>query len=108
MLISHAECRPPTVAVRRRTLKIYFLSSTLVLVGAVASSLATRAPPLCQLSLELIDSGTGNSVPGLVRIEDLAGKAVVPEGLLSRGEGLEADSPLRRWWVAPQPVVFPV
>ena len=68
------------------SLKIYFLSSTLVLAGAVAASMTLGEPSLCRLSLELVDSGTGSPLPGLVRIEDLTGKPVIPEGLLSRGE----------------------
>ncbi|MGH9363107.1 MAG: hypothetical protein ACRD2T_14445, partial [Thermoanaerobaculia bacterium] len=81
-----------------------FLASALVLAGALAAARATRAPPRCKLTLELIDSATGKPVPGLVKIEDGAGRAVPLEGLLSRGEGLGADSPLWRWWVVPGPV----
>src|SRR5262245_21012460 len=64
------------------TTRLSFLPSALVLAGAVVASLATRAPPACRLSLELVDAVTGKAVSGLVRIEDPAGKAVLLEGLL--------------------------
>lgn len=61
---------------------------------------AGLAPGVSELTLELVDSRTGTPVHGLVRIT-VDGKEVRPEGLLNRGEGLNARSGTRRWWVVP-------
>jgi len=55
----------------------------------------------CALTIELVEASGGRPVPGLVRLATADGTPVVPEGLLPRGQGLEANHAANRWYVLP-------
>ena len=61
----------------------------------------SRSEDDCTVSIRLIDADTGRQLPGLLRISDADGKAVKPNGLLSRGLGLPTKLPINRWSVLP-------
>jgi hypothetical protein len=60
---------------------------------------ADQAPTTCKLAIELVDADSGQVLPGLVQVNDVAGKLLPLEGLLSRGKGLAAEAPISRWSV---------
>lgn len=63
---------------------------------AVASSLR-HVTATCRLTLQLLDSDTRQSRPGLVRVTDSNGRVVLLTGLVSRGAKLRADHPAKDW-----------
>ncbi len=81
--------------------KTTILCSTLLLGGLLHLLLAspTRSAGECALTIELVEAGTGRSLPGLVRLSTPGGRLLTPQGLLSRGEGLGANLPIREWGV---------
>src|SRR5437867_9012834 len=70
------------------------LAGALVLLSLGADQPTTTT---CKLAIELVDADSGQVLPGLVQLEDAAGKPLVLEGLLSRGKGLAAEAPISRW-----------
>ena len=60
----------------------------------------------CRLSLKLIDAGTQQTVPGLVRIVAASGRALELPGLVNRGLKLRAGHPGKEWYVLPEPSVI--
>lgn len=60
-----------------------------------------NAQDSCNLSIELVDSVSGNVLPGLVQIRDSAGKRLPLDELLSRGFGLEPGPAIHDWSVVP-------
>jgi hypothetical protein len=77
------------------------------LITAAAASLALAAMLLvddrssCRLTLELVDSQTGQTLPGLVQLTTGDGQSVPLKELINRGQGLAANAPISRWWVLP-------
>lgn len=61
---------------------------------------------ICQLRLVLTDAATGREIPGLVRIRDAEGRAVISDKLLSRGLGVAGDLPIHQWLVMSRAVEF--
>ena len=53
----------------------------------------------CRLTLNLIDTVTKESLPGLVRIANSDGRLEALEGLFNRGTGLRQQHPSRDWYV---------
>jgi len=66
---------------------------------ACATCTAPAADGRFALTIHLVEEG--RSVPGLVRIRDLKGRAVPLPPLLPRGLGLAADHPSLQWYVLP-------
>ncbi len=62
----------------------------------------------CSLELQLVDSETGNAIPGLVQIRDADGKRLVLRELLDRGLGLPEDAAIHDWFVLIKPTVIKV
>lgn len=56
----------------------------------------------CRLTLELVDSKTGESLPGVVQLLTSEGQAVPLKELINRGQGLSEKAPISRWWVLPE------
>ena len=64
------------------------------------SSVALAAnPPVCQVSLHLVDAESRQPLPGIIRVTDQAGAAVRVSELLNRGTGLDPDHVARQWYV---------
>lgn len=74
---------------------------TLMSLTAVLGLTGSQRQPTCAVTLSLTDARTGAELPGLVRIVDAAGRPVVPPGLISRGQGLDAGLPISHWYVLP-------
>lgn len=55
----------------------------------------------CRLTLDLVDSQTGESLPGVVQLATSGGQAVPLNELINRGQGLSEKAPISRWWVLP-------
>src|SRR5262245_21661841 len=53
------------------------------------------------VSLKLVDRDSGDAISGVVRIRKPDGTPVVPDGLISRGWGLERNVPISEWYVVP-------
>ncbi len=53
----------------------------------------------CQLTLNLIDASTKESLPGLVKIRTSDGHTISLETLFNRGTGLRQQHPSRNWYV---------
>ncbi len=74
----------------------------------LACALGSRQEETCHVTLRLVDSATGNEIPGLVSITDADGKRVPIAELLSHGKGLDDKlgtaeaSPIHRWSVLPR------
>jgi hypothetical protein len=58
-------------------------------------------PPTCSLALELVESGSLESVPGIVRITTADGVSYQPPELVNRGQGIENRGPIHEWSVLP-------
>lgn len=80
------------------------LGSLLCLLAAgMGLTLSDETPSTtCRLTLELVDSKTGESLPGVVQLLDEQGQLVELKGLVNRGFGLTTPTAIRRWWVLPQ------
>jgi hypothetical protein len=72
---------------------------------AVAVARAQPSPPRCRLKIELVDSRTGQSLPGLVSFRLPQGQVVRPRELLDRGQGIKPGEPIHDWCVLPEPSV---
>jgi hypothetical protein len=62
----------------------------------------------CQLTLNLIDAVTKESLPGLLRITTSDGRIEALEGLFNRGTGLSQQHPSRDWYVILEPTTVSV
>jgi hypothetical protein len=67
--------------------------------------LAAQRDNACSVRVTLVDAVSGKPLPGLIRVRDSAGKSMPIEGLLPRGRGLPADSPIHEWYVVTEPMV---
>jgi hypothetical protein len=76
----------------------------LVAAGATA---ALSAAPSCSLELSLVDDTTGHPLPGVVQILD-DGQSIELAELVNRGQGVEPQGPIHRWWVLPRSTVLSV
>ncbi len=76
-------------------------------LAAVASA-PDAAAPTCQLTIRLIDAGTRQPLPGLVRITQADGNAVPLAGLVNRGTKLRTDHPAKSWFALVDLTTVPV
>ena len=60
---------------------------------------APKPEDSCQLAIELLDSSTGQSIPGLIRITRKNGDALLLPGVLERGLGFGPELRGLRWHV---------
>jgi hypothetical protein len=91
----------------RMGLRIAF---SLTCVLAIASFGLADNPPAatCSLSLELVESSSGNPLPGIVRITTEDGKTVQPDELVARGQGIDGEGPIHEWSVLPRATTIKV
>lgn len=75
----------------------WFAAVAIVWTAALSFQDTTR----CRLTLELVDSKTGESLPGVVQLRTSDGQAVPLKELINRGQGLSEKAPISRWWVLP-------
>lgn len=87
------------IASRRYASILLLLGCALVSVGCEDDA-PTRAT--CALTLELVDSDTGELLPGVVQIRDMQGKLVEIPELINRGQGIDPPGPIHEWWVLPR------
>jgi len=60
------------------------------------------SPATCSLTIELVDRSTGEALPGIIQAVDEQGREVKLSELVNRGQGIEDDKPIHRWWVLPK------
>jgi hypothetical protein len=56
-------------------------------------------PETCELTIDLVDSQTGQALPGIVKGRYLDGGNIKLAELINRGQGIEAPGPIHDWWV---------
>ncbi|MBI3837557.1 MAG: CehA/McbA family metallohydrolase, partial [Planctomycetia bacterium] len=56
----------------------------------------------CSLTIELVDRGTGQTVPGIVQVVDNDGQGVKLSELVNRGQGIADQGPIHNWWALPK------
>jgi hypothetical protein len=85
---------------------VYFTAVAVVTISALFSPLANRGD--CRVTLCLVDHATSGVILGVVRIRSAEsdGRVTTPSGLVSRGWGLPASTPISEWLVLPGPVTF--
>lgn len=62
---------------------------------------AAQSPDTCALFIELTDAARGHRLPGVVRLQDEAGKRVFAPELLPRGLGVPEELSIHDWQVLP-------
>ena len=72
---------------------------TIAVVTALLGIGNRPQPDQCRLTLKLVDAETGDSLSGLIRIQDDKQRQLALPDLLNRGQGLPDDSPSHRWSV---------
>ncbi len=80
------------------------IAGLLVGLSLLAAGGCDREPATatCLLSIELVDRSTGQVLPGIIQVLDEQGHEVKPPELVNRGQGIEDDKPIHRWWVLPK------
>ena len=85
-------------------MKTSILASACVLLSALLLLGDSNFDEQSSVSITLVDSETGDAIPGLVRFAREDGSFVVPEGLLARGRGLRSQYTIHEWCVVPHAV----
>ena len=81
--------------------KALLATIALALVGATFYLGAQPGTDTVKVRLKLIDASTGNSIVGIVRVLDEAGKHIVLPGLYDRMTALTKDNPGVHWYIIP-------
>jgi len=68
----------------------------------------TADPPVCRLTLELVDRSTGAPRSGVIQVLDERGRRLELAELLDRGIGVEAEYPIHHWSVLAEPATLQV
>ena len=74
--------------------------ASLLLMSVVLLTAANRKAT-CTATLQIVDSVTGEALPGVIRIRTVDGKAVEVSELLNRGAGLDGELPIHTWLILP-------
>lgn len=82
-------------------------SLSLIIVCAF-TFFAWHSKNICMLTLEIVDSETGQSLPGLIKILRADGEPIELNGLISRGIGLRPYNPANYWFVLDKRVLVQV
>lgn len=83
------------------------------LVGLLGVSLGATllddpVPTTCRLTIELIDAGSKQPLPGVVQIATEDGSLVPLPELVHRGQGLSQPAEILRWWSLPKAAALKV
>ncbi len=87
-------------------LRIALAAITCSLPAALNGADSTR--PTCALTIELVDSQSGEFLPGVVQVRDGAGQLVELPTLVKRGQGIEGEGPIHDWSVLARPATVEV
>jgi len=60
------------------------------------------APATCSLDVELVDRESGAALSGMIQVVDDQGVVVPFSNLLNRGQGIDDEGAIHRWWVLPR------
>ena len=77
--------------------------TTLLIPGLLLLGGTQADEKTCEVSIRLVDSQSGATLPGLVRVTDSTGKSIEIPELLSRGTGVTNQPAINQWFVLPGP-----
>ncbi len=66
----------------------------------------TNFGKFADVRITLVDSGSGNSIAGLIRIKNTTGDVISISNLLNRGTGLKDSHPTREWYALIRPTTL--
>ncbi|MCH2374910.1 MAG: CehA/McbA family metallohydrolase [Planctomycetes bacterium] len=75
-----------------------FLLFACAVVGVTGFALGTIRST-CELTLELVEEGSTDPIPGIIRLVDASGNVLLPENLVRRGLGVRGERPILDWSV---------
>ena len=80
-----------------------FVAITLML--ALLMVAGNRPPETCQVTLQMVDAESGESMAGVIQIRLESGERLDLPELLNHGTGLDDDLPIHDWSVLPDETV---